>query len=149
MVRFFLASLCLLALSGPVAAQSEVPAETADIQLEYTAFPVNDPVWGPIWQDYTKEVPENPVFGPEIYAVTMPTSGGGTFSISTFVSSGTCGINTCDVRIIENGEILADFMACNARETHRLSADGSRFIACDQEYDIEAMHKRRLELVPN
>jgi hypothetical protein len=125
-------------LAAPVAAQE------GDIVLEYDEFTVAHPDAAAYWTDYLPKL--FPDAAPAtIHVASMPTAGGGSYTVTVLMAGGWCGMNDCPTRIFEDGRIIADFMACNLLEEHSISADGQSFYACGVSFDVEELRGQIVE----
>lgn len=129
--RLALAAVLSLCVAGTAIAQDQ-----PNIHIEFDTVGIEDPTWAPFWTDHITEVSPESAVAPRIFVSEMPTSNGGTFAVTMFAGGGTCGIGYCDVRVIENGSVIADFPACSEPTAYELSADGSSLIACGEAFNI-------------
>lgn len=129
-----------IAIAGLMIAAAVAPAaaQQADIKMDYQTLSPVDPTLAPYWQDYIRAVPADGVVPATILAYTLPTSTGGSMTVSYFTGSGICGLHDCTVRIIEDGKIIDSFDVCRAPENHYLSSDGRTFVACGKVREIGA-----------
>jgi len=135
MLRTALA-LVLVTMTGISSAIAQ--SETQWIPVQYQMLPTSDPRVAPLWSDLAQLFA---VAGDDasILVMELPTSNGGSYVIQMLYGPG-CGINTCTVRIAEDGRPFASFSVCDDYSQHFLSADGTRFSACGKETDLtEAM----------
>ena len=129
--RLALAAALSLCVAGAAVAQDQ-----PNIRIEFDTVGIDDPAWAPFWTDHVDEISPDSAVVPRIFVSQMPTSNGGTFAVTMFAGGGSCGIGYCDVRVIENGAVIADFPACSEPTAYELSADGTTLLACGEAFNI-------------
>lgn len=127
--------LAVLALGLAVGAASSTVAQQDRIPMQYESLALDDPRVQLLWSDQQSVFPLAKE-GAQVLSMELPTSNNGSFLVQVLYGGGLCGLNTCTVRIAENGVPISDFNACDDYSTHFLSLDGTKFYACDVEYDL-------------
>ena len=123
----------LLAYSTVAAVMSAmVPgADATGIKLNYVEKPLSDSLVREIWADMIPSAQPLGQYAPWAVVATVTRPDGSQFHVSQLWAGDACGMKDCPVRILQNGHLTASFMACDAKESHELSASGSIFFACD------------------
>lgn len=127
----FRQKLLSYATAAAVVAAMAPGAEAAGIKLNYVEKPMSDKLVRQIWGELANSATPLGSYAPWALVATVTRSDGSQFHVSQMWSGDMCGAKDCPVRIFQDGEVTASFMACDAAEFHELNSSGSMMFACD------------------
>jgi hypothetical protein len=125
--------LAFSTLAGVIAAVAP-GAQASGIKLNYVEKSLSDPIVREIWADKIGEAEKLGSYAPWAMVAEVTRPDGSKVYVSQLWAGNACSMKECPVRIFQNGELAASFMACDATDSHVLSSTATSLLACDSAF---------------
>lgn len=123
----------LLAYHAIAAAIAVIPMQSvaSDIDIKYEKFPLTSPEAQQIWAAESNDATPLGEEKPWAMIAKVKVPGKKDLVVSQLFSSMHCGGMECPIKIMQEGKVINEGMACDAYEYHELSDDHEALMACD------------------